>query len=222
MNTLMKFILFFVVAALMGVAFYVGQYQAKYEQIKAYQKQEAEQQNEIVRLKGMVEKLTEWEQAKKGFGELLASFQKGMSLKDFIPSFLIDIERLTAEQRVRMSDPSFKILTLNPGPSTAAVQPKKEEKKEEGGTAPVTSSTPPPVESASVVGAQKVAIQMTMEGRFETLIDFFQQLTDFKLNKLVTLQRLSLAPKDKLSGRAPVLTITLPMEAYMFGEGGGR
>lgn len=223
MNTLMKFFLFILIVVLMGFGFHFGSYQDKINKITVFKAQQKDQNKEIARLKGMAEKLTEWERAKKEFGTILASFQKGMALKDFIPSFLVDIERLTAEQRVRMNDPSFKVLTLSPGATSATVKPtpKKEEGKTDGAASAATSS-PAPVESAPVVGAQKVAIQLTMEGRFDTLLDFFQQLTDFKLNKLVTLQRLSLAPKEKTGRGAPVLSITIPMEAYMFGEGGGQ
>lgn len=221
MNALMKFFLFIMIVVLMGFGFHFGMYQDKITKITAYRTQQKDQEKEIARLKAIAEKLTEWEKAKKEFGALLASFQKGMSLKDFIPSFLVDIERLAAEQRVRMNDPSFKVVTISPGATSATVQApvKQDETKTDGAASTATSS---PVESAPVAGAQKVAIQLTMEGRFDTLLDFFQQLTEFKLNKLVTLQRLSLAPKDKTGRGAPILTITIPMEAYMFGEGGGR
>lgn len=224
MNTLMKFILFIVVVGLMGFGFNVGSYHQKRQEIAAKDLQITEKGKDLEKFKAMAAKLTEWEKAKKEFGDLLTTFQKGMALKDFLPSFLVDIERLTAEQRVRMNDSSFKVLTLNPGPSTVTAQPpKKEKEKKEEGKEEIQPSAPPLVEdSAPAIGAQKVAIQVTMEGRFDTLLDFFQQLTEFKLNKLVTLQRLSLSPKVKASGRAPVLSINFPMEAYMFGEGGGQ
>ena len=64
--------------------------------------------------------------------------------------------------------------------------------------------------------------QMTMRGRYATLIEFLYQLGDLRLERLVTINKIALTPdgSDKKSGgKSPVLTIQIPITAYMR-EGG--
>ncbi|CAN0431204.1 unnamed protein product [Phaeothamnion confervicola] len=54
-----------------------------------------------------------------------------------------------------------------------------------------------------------------MTGKYSTLIDFLYQLGAMKLDRLVTINKISLSP-NKIEGNAsPVLTIAMPVTAYM-------
>ena len=59
--------------------------------------------------------------------------------------------------------------------------------------------------------------QMTMKGRYSTLIEFLYQLGDLRLERLVTIDKIALQPENKKEGdkRSPVLTIQIPITAYM-------
>jgi len=56
---------------------------------------------------------------------------------------------------------------------------------------------------------------MNMTGKYSTLIDFLYQLGAMKLDRLVTINRISLAPTKSEGNASPVLTVTLPITAYM-------
>lgn len=214
MNLVMKIIVLLVIVGLMGFGFYVFDYQAKLGAIAAEQQKLADKQKELEGLKKMAQNLASWEQAKKDFSKLLAEIMRGVPLREFIPSFLEDIEDLSQEERTKMGDDSFRVTTIQPGPSTKPTPEKAEAKPGEKAAEQKPAEQP-------TISSERVVIQLSMKGRFNTLVDFLQQLGQFRLKKLVTVQRLSLAPEKPEVGHSPVLTITMPFEAYMFGEGGG-
>jgi len=58
-------------------------------------------------------------------------------------------------------------------------------------------------------------LNMSMRGKYATLIDFLYQLGALKLERLVTIDKIALSPADKSTAGSPTLTITIPITAYM-------
>jgi hypothetical protein len=55
-----------------------------------------------------------------------------------------------------------------------------------------------------------------MTSKYSTLIDFLYQLGAMKLDRLVTINRISLSPGKTEGGNAsPVLSVSMPITAYM-------
>ncbi len=59
---------------------------------------------------------------------------------------------------------------------------------------------------------------MEMTGRYSTLVEFLYQLGALELDRLVTINEISLKPKNSKGGGeegSPVLSITIPITAYL-------
>jgi Tfp pilus assembly protein PilO len=57
---------------------------------------------------------------------------------------------------------------------------------------------------------------MQMTARYSTLVDFLYQLGALKLDRLVTINKISLSPNTKgEGGESPVLSVQIPITAYM-------
>jgi len=58
--------------------------------------------------------------------------------------------------------------------------------------------------------------QMSLKGKYLTVIDFLRQLGALKLKRLVTINKLSLSPAETpKGGSSPALNITIPITAYL-------
>lgn len=216
MSPFMKTMVAIALSALMGVAFWVLNYQPKQKAIIALDGQIAEQKQKYEEYKLEAQNLAQWEAARVEFRNVLEHLHQTAPMKDFIPSFLTDIERMTREERATVNDPSFQVTTITPGsvtqegPAQNAGKPAAPgEKKEE----------PKPAAAAGQLQSGKSVIQLNFTGRFDTIVDFLQQLGNFKLNKLVTVQRISLSPQGTTPGLSPTLSVTMPFEVYMLGGG---
>ena len=96
-----------------------------------------------------------------------------------------------------MNDPDFIITAMTP------------ESKTDSSSVNVLSSYP------------ARSFQMSLTGRYTTVIDFLRQLGALKLKRLVTISKLSLtgAPDSKNYSKSPKLTITMPISVYLRKEG---
>jgi Tfp pilus assembly protein PilO len=111
---------------------------------------------------------------------------------DFVPSYIANMERLVEQLQVSLDDKQFFITVLNPGST-------------------VTES-----EDAYLTGVPKKKFQIQLSGRYFTIVNFLQQLGALGLKRLVTIDRISLAPSGATgSGYSPTLSVTMPMTAYM-------
>lgn len=214
MSPLVKTVITLFIVGIMGFGFWVMMYKPKQEEIISLDNQIAEQKQKYEEYKLEAENLAQWEQAKVEFQKVLQRFHQTSPIKDFIPSFLTDIEKLAKEERASTNDPSFNVTSITPGavtPEGASKNAPGGEKKEEN------KPVPQPVAQGG-----KSVVQLNFTGRFNTIVDFLQQLGNFKLNKLVTIQRITLSPQGGVKARlSPVLTVTMPFEVYMLGGGGG-
>ena len=147
-------------------------------------------------IKGLEDKL-----AKKKL-ELDANIQQKLtpeSETDFVPSYMADVEKLVEQQRIRMNDPDFIITAMTP------------ETKSDSNSSVNNVLASYPARS----------FQMSLTGRYTTVIDFLKQLGALKLKRLVTVSKLTLSgspDKDNYS-KSPMLTITMPISVYLRKEG---
>ncbi|RQW80211.1 MAG: hypothetical protein EHM79_20215 [Geobacter sp.] len=111
---------------------------------------------------------------------------------DFVPTYIADMEKLVEYIQVKMNDQQFLITVLNPGST-------------------VTES-----EDECLKGCPKRKFQIQLCGRYNTIVNFLQQLGALKLKRLVTIDRILLSPSGTAAaGHSPTLSVTMPMTAYM-------
>jgi Tfp pilus assembly protein PilO len=218
MSPFFKAMVALIVVSLMGVGFWVMMYQPKQKEIISLDSQIAEQKQKYEEYKVESQNLAQWELARGEFQKVLERLHQTGPMKDFIPSFLTDIEKMAKEERASTNDPSFQVTSITPG-SVTQEGPKPGAAKETA-AAGQGEKKEPPVAATSQLQSGKSVIQLSFTGRFNTIVDFLQQLGNFKLNKLVTIQRISLTPQGAVPGLSPTLTVTMPFEVYMLGGGG--
>lgn len=200
-----------ILIALMGLWFWLQMYQPKQKQIVSLNQQILEEEEKYQELKLEAENLAKWEEARIQFQQVLSTLHQTAVLKDFIPSFLTDIEKLAKEERQSTHDASFRVTSISPG----AVQNTTPATPASGASKPETKT------ASATPQSGKTVIQLNFTGRYNTIVDFLQQLANFKLNKLVTVQKISLGPQSAEPGLSPTLTVNMPFEVYMLAKGGG-
>lgn len=201
----MKIVLTVVIIAFIAAGFWMLDWKAKDDQIK-------ELNTEILAKKAEYEethnKLAQLPIEKDRNVQLQAELQEVIqeqlmpeSESEFVPSYIADVERLVEQQRTRMGDPDFLITNLTP---EAAGQ------RGEGGV-------------AALAGYPTRGFQMTLTGRYSTVIDFLRQLGALKLKRLVTISKVTLSgnPDQNNMSKSPSLNVTLPITVYLR-EGGSK
>lgn len=200
MSGFLKMIVAVSLIVLMFIGFWVVRYQPEQNEIASLNAEIQQQETQYQQLQAESQNLEKWEQAKTAFEQVIAKLhQTAVPVKNFIPSFLKDIEQLVENEKRAAADPTFKITSITPGAPQSG--------------APASSS------SAGSSDQEKALVQLNFTGRFNTLVDFLQQLSNLKLNKLVTIQQLSLTPSGSTEGGSPTLTINMPFQIYMVGGG---
>ena len=213
-STPVKLVIAILAIGVTALLFYLFDWQAKYEKIASTEAQQAELQQKLEQHKEMVKDLPVLTKQKADLEAKLNSVVKSNLVPEkpemFVANYIMEIEKLTAEERERMGDPTFEVLSIAPGAqSQTAVSTSSEEGKEEES-----------VEEDSTPDALKQfptrQFQMSMQGRYTTLIDFLYQLGALRLERLVTIDKIALSPKDANEpGMVPTLSITIPITAYM-------
>jgi len=125
---------------------------------------------------------------------------------EFVPNYLESIENMVAIEKKRTGDGSFTLVSLTPGAQEGQSVSNQEGKN--------TS------EPDALQRFPKRKFQMTLKGRYETLIDFLQQLGRMEMKRLVVIDSISLAPGEGGNSFSPVLNITMPVTAYLSTGGG--
>lgn len=210
--TPMKIVLAVFIIILIGLGFWLVDWQKKQAEIKQIQTTLAEKNAELENNKAMVKALPQETEKKKQLErELKTVIQEQLTPEteaEFVPSYIGDIEKLVEQQRSRMGDQDFLISSLTPGALTT-VGGEKEKGETSGGP-------------SALAGYPTRTFQMQLTGKYASLIDFLRQLGALKLKRLVTINRLSLAPqKESKKGESPSLSITMPITAYLR-QGGGQ
>ncbi|MBI2265753.1 MAG: hypothetical protein HYU64_11350 [Armatimonadetes bacterium] len=190
--TPIKIIIALVICIAIAVFFYATQYKAKFDRIADAKLQTTDETAKLEEEKGLAATLKQQEDALARKKEQVGKLTLHGPTKEFMVSYLRDLERLCESEKVRFGDSSFHIITLQPGGEAAGGE------KKSG-------------------GSQSKIIQLSMNGKYKTFVDFLQQLALFRLNKLVTIGKLTLSPISGGPGGSPVLSISLPMSVYSLG-----
>jgi len=213
-TTPMKVVLAFVLIVVIGLGFWVLDWQKKIGEIKqmdiSLQQKEEQYQKAQQMVADLPKELERKETLTKSLQSLIREQIAPEPLEVFVPAYLTSIEDLIISEKTKMKDNSFSLTSISPGAlvtTTTNAKPKAEDQsqKPEGGDA--------------LKGYPTRTFQMSMKGRYTTLIDFLYQLGALKLKRLVTIERISLTPGETKPGQSPVLTINMPVTAYLW-QGG--
>lgn len=220
-----KFIVTLVLIAIIAGAFWITKLQPQLTaKTQAIQRLEDAQRDieKGKKLKKEYEELVAlYEKKKKEFEERKTQLFKGevgLTERQFTHTFISQIQKLAEEVSAEKNDPTFKITTIGPGvPKRDSGAPK----------APPPAATPakgkapvaPPVTAALAVKQTIFPFTLSMEGQYSTLIYFIQKLR-YNFPKIVTIDNINISAKKTKD--YSTLSITLPVKAYFFGEGGGK
>jgi len=207
LNTPMKIVLAVVIIFLIGIGFYLLDYQKKITDLKQLDntlrtKRDQLKTNEE-RVKRLPEELKKREKLKAQLDALIKKQLPTENPKVFVTNFLREIESLVAQERKARKDPSFRIISLAPGPLQPA-QTGGEKGGEAGGAIDALKRFP----------TQLFNVQL--QGKYKTCMFFLHSLAQLRLKRLVTINKINLAPSEGPQyGKPPTLNIVIPMTAYL-------
>ena len=219
LTTPMKVVLAVIIIAIIGFLFWMLDWQGKQQTLTQIDKTLEDKHAEKDKMEKDVQKIDELVKVnndlKKQLKEVVQTGFTPEREQEFVANYIEKIESLVNRVSVEDNDSSFTINAITPGQQQTQAAPKKEEKKDDK-TVASGPSVPPALQSYPTR-----TFQMAMKGRYETLIDFFDRLGKLELQRLVTVQRLTLSPTSASGGgRSPVLSITMPLTAYLRTGGG--
>ncbi len=197
--TPMKIVIALFVIVLIGLGFWLIDWQKKSAEIRQLSLTLTQREQEHERCLSLTNALPrETERKKELARQLREVVQEQLPTerqKEIVASYIADIETLVYLQRTRMNDPDFQITSITPGPSTNTTG------KSEGGD--ILKDYP------------TRTFQMQFVGRYSSVVDFLRQLGALKLKRLVTINRITLSPSGDLSHGSPPLAVGMPITAYL-------
>lgn len=214
------------IIVLMAVGFYVVSWSEKYKEIESLIAQKEERIAQKQRLEQDVAQLPKFrEEAAALEKELLSLVQSKFTKEEpelFVANYIAEIERLVADQQEVTGDESFAIQSITPRGEQMADPAPGGGEEEAGGDAPksgdkaAAAPEPAATESETLQGFPTRVFAMEMTGRYQTLVEFLYQLGALELDRLVTINEISLKPQSgKDEAVSPVLGITIPITAYL-------
>lgn len=216
LTTPMKIIIAILLIGLIGAGFYVLDYKAKWDELAAKQKELTDSEANLAKIKEEIKALPELtkqvEEKERELNQLVQSKMVDEKPEMFVANYIAEIERMIVGQQESTGDYDFDIVSIQPGTATTQSAPA-------GGN--TTGAAPPPGDAGGAAAPEALqgfptrVFNMNMTGHYSTLVDFLYQLGAMKLDRLVTINRISLAPSKNDGNSSPVLTITLPITAYM-------
>ncbi|MGI5844292.1 MAG: hypothetical protein ACOX9B_08980, partial [Candidatus Xenobium sp.] len=131
LTTPMKIILAMLIIALIAVGFWLLDWQHKHNELATVKQQKAELQEKLEKNRDLVKALPVLTREKADLEEQLRQVVQTDLVAEkpelFVANYIKQIERVMLEERVRMSDPTFDIVNIQPGALTSSSP---------GGTAP--------------------------------------------------------------------------------------
>ena len=219
-NASIKLLVAFLAIALIVTLFWMLDWDQKYKDIETHEATIAEKETELEEQRKLVAQLPALTARKVELEQELARVIQTNLVPEkaelFVANYIKEVEKLTTEEGYRLGDNSFEIISITPGALTSETA-KSGSSSSEGEGEEGEDGQP-----AVLKKFPTRTFQMTMRGRYATLIEFLYQLGDLRLERLVTINKIALTPdtSDKKSGgKSPVLTIQIPITAYMR-EGG--
>lgn len=205
LTTPMKVVLTIVLIALIGVGFYLLDYQKKNTTLKNLETSLQDKQEQLKtdekRVQELPEQLKKRERLQAQLDSLIQKQLPRESSAEFVPAFIKQIELLIAEEKSNLGDDTLKIVSISPGSfQVPGTQPEGE-----GG---------PKIEALQKFPKQLFNLQIT--GKYNTVMHFLHQLAALKLKRLVTINRINLNPGGPVEyGKSPLLNISIPVTAYL-------
>lgn len=186
----------FVTVVLLGLCltgYYIMDYQAKLSeleqletQVQAAERRLADNRARLARLPEVTQRMQLLERELSGLLQSPGSDDP----EQFVTAYLKDLEHLVLTQQLTSGDNSFSIQSVTPGAEAAA-----------------------PAQGEALERAPRRVFEMSFQGRYQTLADFLVELGRLKLDRLVTINKIVLAP---VSTKEPgVLQIQMPVTAYL-------
>lgn len=222
----MKVVLALVLIALIGLGFWVMDWQKKFNELSSLQTnlQSKKDKYEKARQAGqdLPKEMARKDELERTLRSLIQEQISPEPASVFVPAYIQEVENLVLYEQKRMRDDNFTVTSLTPGIQTMTKLGSAEEKKPaEGEAAPTdAAAAAAAAESEALKGYPTRTFQMSLQGRYTTLIDFLHQLGALKLKRLVTINRIALAPSGlSAPGSSPVLSIQMPITAYLW-QGG--
>lgn len=213
LTTPMKIIIAFILIALIGAGFYLLDWQAKFQERDSQKKALEEARQKLEKIKQDIAALPELtRQMEEKEKELNALVSSKMSQEDpqlFVANYIAEIERMVVGQQEATGDYDFDILSITPGASTA---PTPAPSGGNGTAAPEGGGAQAP---EALQGFPTRVFQMSMTGRYATFVDFLYQLGALKLDRLVTINKITISPGKTGDGDSPILSVQIPITAYM-------
>lgn len=213
----MKVLLAVIVIAIIGLGFWLLDWQSKAQTLQQAIATLKDKTDECERCKTDVKQIDKLLLENNDLKAQLKTVMEAGILpenpQEFVANYIMQISSLVERVQREDGDASFLLLSLTPGASgqsqAPAPAPKKEDKK--GEDKGKDKGVPEPLKQYPTR-----TFQMSMKGRYETLIDFLDRLGRLELQRLVTVNRLSLSPEGDVSrGGSPVLSIAMPLTAYL-------
>ncbi len=211
-NTPMKFIVALIAIAMIFTLFLLFDWQNKWKDIESLDGMIAQKEQDYQSKKEQVKELPILTKRKAELEAKLAQVVQTNLVPEkaemFVANYIKEIEKLTFEEQDRMGDNTFEIVSITPGVLTSQ--------------SPVEGEGESSDEDAEGDGAPEALkqfptrmFQMSMKGRYSTLVDFLYQLGALRLERLVTINKIALSPSSKEDGTSPTLSISIPITAYM-------
>ena len=193
---------------LIGAGFYMFDWSEKWERKKAAEANLQAKQQELDTLKEAIKELPLLQQQVR---EKQEELQKVISTKvsnetpdEFVGNYLREIERLVLDEQKSTGDYTFIIKSISPGNPQQASAPAA------GSPSPTAQETP-----EALAAFQTRVFTMSLTGKYSTIVEFLYQLGAMKLDRLVTINSLHLGKGTGGEGTSPVLTVDLPITAYL-------
>lgn len=222
MNNVMKAIVTVLLITIMGLGFYLVDWSDKYKEIKTLEDDYTQKIAQRDKLKEDVAKLQEYRDRATVLEKELQSLVQSKFTKEepelFVANYIAEIERLVAQQQEVTGDWNFAIKSITPrGEKMSEVKSGggDEEEASADNKGAKTEQASPAASSEALQGFPTRVFAMEMNGQYSTLVDFLYQLGNLKLDRLVTINEIKLRPGKTEEGTSPVLSITIPITAYL-------
>lgn len=216
MNTPMKIVTGLVLIFLVGVSFHFMSWDELNTEIATQKAEYKKLETKKERLENDIAKLEEYEKEAEALEKELSSLVQSKFTKEepalFVANYIAEIERMVVGQQEATGDFDFKILSVTPkGETTTKVEEGEEGEEEE---AAVDEDGLETEEFQESQGFKTRVFDMNLTGQYTTLVEFLYDLGELKLDRLVTINKITLSPQESEDG-TPILSVKMPITAYL-------
>jgi hypothetical protein len=211
----MKIILAIVLFGVIALGFWLLDWQKKMNDSQQLVQQIESKRQDYERIKEETRSLTTLVQQNEQLTKEYQAVVQGRFKTDkpeqpeaFVPDFITKLEILVAQVASDKADTGLELNALTPSAATTGADPNK--KKDEV----------PSIVQTTLERFPKRKFQLTLHARYDTVIYLLDKLGNLALDRLVTVDHISLAPSGSINDVHPELAVTLPLTAYLKTSGG--